>query len=199
MVVLAWVQIFSSFFTVNAPKETAWGWIGWLINKGFLWLSAQAPLLTATATVIMAGVALCGLRKWRVETTGKRKIELAEDILASVYEARDVIRWARVPAGYANEGASRPRSAEEEDDDDDQIKDAFYRTIERLKKGNEVFATIEAKKYRAMACFGKHAEQPFKDLQILRAEITYAAARLIENYPPSNSNVENQSKNGKRL
>jgi hypothetical protein len=156
-------------------------------DRGLLtWLVAKAPLFTAAAAIIGAVIAVLGFRKWHPETTGKRKIELAEDILAGAYEAGAVIAWTRMPSGFAGEGETWPR-VEGEDPDETRIRDSYYRVVERLNRDQNVFTTLEAKKYRAMAYFGKPVEQPFQDLRALNARIVSAASNLIRAWPPGTS------------
>ena len=70
-------------------------------------LNSLAALLTGIAAIVVAFVAVLGYRKWHLESIGKRKIELAEDIPADFYKARDVIRWACFIGGLEGEGKSR--------------------------------------------------------------------------------------------
>jgi hypothetical protein len=51
-------------------------------------IKAVAPMFTAVAACTGAWIGWCGLKKWRAETIGKRKAELAEDVIADFYEAR---------------------------------------------------------------------------------------------------------------
>ncbi|WP_088346526.1 MULTISPECIES: hypothetical protein [Rhodomicrobium] len=146
-------------------------------------LAAIAPLFVAASAVVGAAVAVLGYRKWHPEATGKRKIELAEDILTGIYEVREVIAWARSPAGFVGEAEGRPR-AEDEDPGHAQMRDAYFRTIARLEQDKAAFSNLQAKKYRAMACFGQDAGQPFLELKAPHAQIGTAALSLIRTWPP---------------
>jgi hypothetical protein len=42
-------------------------------------------------------LAKAGLEKWRRETIGKRKVELAKEVLADFYQARDIIQRPDLP------------------------------------------------------------------------------------------------------
>src|ERR1700704_2881126 len=93
---------------------------------------------TAGAAWFAAYTAFQGLEKWRAETTGKRKAELAEDVLADFYQARDIINAARSPGGYVNEGRTRERE-DWESEDDTRILNAYYRTSARLASKADFF------------------------------------------------------------
>ena len=45
--------------------------------------------------LLAAWSVIYGIGAWRREFIGKRKIQLAEDVLALFYEAKDVIFWIR--------------------------------------------------------------------------------------------------------
>ncbi len=64
-------------------------------------LGSIADIITALGTATMAGVAFCALRAWRNEFIGKKKIELAAEIMEAVFEVQDLIALARNP--YAPE------------------------------------------------------------------------------------------------
>lgn len=141
-------------------------------------LKSLPGLVTAGAAVVGACVAYQGLQKWRQETVGKRKMELAEDVLADFYEARDIINHARSPAAFGGEGSTRPKR-EGEDDEDTRTRDAYYVAVERLFKRSEFFARLDARQYRFIAHFGKQAAAPYQQLREIRAAIIASAHTLI--------------------
>lgn len=142
------------------------------------WVAAKAPAITALAAGVGATVAVLGYRKWHPESVGKRKIELAEDILADFYRSQEVIRWARFPGGFAGEGETRIAPANETPHEK-ELRDGIYRTIERLHAERELFTGLQAKKYRAMAYFDKHAAKPFDDIKRIHGDVVRAATMLL--------------------
>ena len=136
---------------------------------------------TAGAAWFAAYTAFRGLEKWRAETIGKRKAELAEDVLADFYQARDIINAARSSGGFVNEGRTRERE-DWESEDDTRILNAYYRTSERLASKADFFAQLYARHYRFIAIFGKNAAKPYNDLLALRSEILIAVRMLITSY-----------------
>lgn len=130
------------------------------------------------AVLIGVVVAVIGIKAWKKEMVGRRKAELAEEVLASFYEAKEVIEWVRFPGGYAGEGETRtPTTAETEEQA--QARNFHYVPVERLNKNNELFSKIQAQKYRFMAYFGKESEKPFKDMKSIHNQIIVAAGTLI--------------------
>ncbi len=77
-------------------------------------IKAVALVFTAGAACTAAWIAWRGLNKWRDETIGKRKAELAEDVIADFYEAREIILEARSPGSIrADEGNTGPKMDDE--------------------------------------------------------------------------------------
>jgi hypothetical protein len=136
---------------------------------------------TAGAACYAAYIASRGLEKWRAETIGKRKAELAEDVLADFYEAKDIIVAARNPGSLGGEGDTRQALAGETDEET-RYRNALWRTIERLDKKREFFAQLDARRYRFRAYFGADAAKPYDDLVSVHAEIKIAARMLIETH-----------------
>lgn len=59
-------------------------------------ISEISDILTAFSSIAMLVIAGFALHTWRKEFIGKRKIELACQIMKSVYEAQDAILYARI-------------------------------------------------------------------------------------------------------
>lgn len=70
-------------------------------------VKSLAAVATALAAWFAASIAYRGLEKWRSETLGKRKAELAANVLAAVYEMEEIIRSAREPWVLPHEMAKR--------------------------------------------------------------------------------------------
>lgn len=140
--------------------------------------SALANAVTALAAVVGVVVAILGLDRWRAEMIGRRRIELAEDVLADFYRARDIIQAARSPMGFSGEGESRKRS-DDEDPNESSMLDAYYAIIERLNKHSEFFAEFEARRYRFMAVFGQDARIPYGKLFEARGRIITSVHMLL--------------------
>lgn len=156
-----------------------------------LWIElakAVPSLVTAVTAIVGVAIAARGLNKWREETAGKRRVELAEQVLADFYQARDIIRDARWPyqvvAGDYVEGASRS-ATEAESEEAATYRNKAHVVIERLKKHNEFFAQLYALRYRFRALFGDDSETPFKKFYDIRFEIVNALASLMELSDPS--------------
>jgi hypothetical protein len=140
-------------------------------------LSTLLEVVQAASIVVAAVVAIHGISSWRRETRGKREMELAEEVLALFYEARDVIAAIRSPLGHSNEGQTR-KAKPSETPEEKGILDQSYVPIERYSARAELFNTLRAKRYRFMACFGKDKATPFNNLAGITSRIIVAARWL---------------------
>ena len=132
------------------------------------WAMAIGNLGMALGACIGAWAGLRGVNAWRAEVVGRRKAELAEEVLALFYRARDVLIWARLPSdGTArDQPGSGPYAA------------AVTTPVERLTLESQLFSELQAGRYRFMAYFGKAAARPFDEVRAIHSEIVKSAEQL---------------------
>jgi hypothetical protein len=134
--------------------------------------------LAQNASVILASfVAIYGFGAWRREHVGKRRIELAEEVLALFYQARDVVESIRSSFGYGGEGETRKHGPNEKPEHKAALDQAFV-LIERYNRHTDLFSRIHALRYRFMAQFGAKASAPFDDLNRVINELLRSAQRM---------------------
>jgi len=137
-------------------------------------------ILESISLIIAAGAVIIGVNAWRREYVGKRRLELAEEVLALFYEARDAIRFMRNPFGYGGEGSTRT-AAPTESPEEKQINDKAYVVFERYNKRQDLFNKLHSMRYQYMARFGKDAAKPFEDLNKIVNEI-FISAQMLTHY-----------------
>lgn len=131
----------------------------------------------SVAVIVAAGTAVYSLNRWRREFLGTRRIELAEEVLQSFYEARDAVSWMRFPAARVSEGTTRPAEAGELPEEK-RRRNLAYVPIERYESKSELWSRIGVLKYRCEARFGTESIAPFDELRKILAEILVAARIL---------------------
>jgi hypothetical protein len=94
---------------------------------------AQAVAIVSACWAIIAGVGA-----WKREFIGKRRIELAELVLAKFFEVKDAIAFIRNPFSSKDEGKSRERGPVEYGQDSDLL-DRGYIVVERYQKRETTF------------------------------------------------------------
>lgn len=119
--------------------------------------------LAQAISVILACVAVTsGVDAWKREFIGKRRIELAEQVLAKFFEVKDAVAQIRNPWLNAEEGKTRRRGSSETQEES-ELLDRGYIAVERYQTKESVFREFNTLKYRAMASFGTGVEEIFTD------------------------------------
>jgi hypothetical protein len=136
-----------------------------------------ANILESIAIIIAAISVALGVNAWRREHVGRRRIELAEDVLSYFYEAQDIIKYIRSPLAYAGEGRSR-KADPNETEGEKKIYDSAYVVIERYENKKEVFNKLKTLQYRFKVYFGTEKVKPFHDLRNVLSELLSSARML---------------------
>ncbi|MFA6205338.1 MAG: hypothetical protein WC689_03945 [Methylocystis sp.] len=107
----------------------------------------------------------------------KRRVELAEAILADFYQMDDVIRSIRSPAAFAGEAAERTRG-ENELEDEARQRDTYFVPIARLTKHSEFISALMSKRYRSRAVLGYTMDEAFRLIHEVISRIQVSATTL---------------------
>ena len=111
----------------------------------------------------------------------KRRIEFAEDLLASFYKLRDVVRAVRSPMSDSEEGAGRERR-QMEIESESRSRDTFYVPLARIQKNSDFLSEFFSKQYRAHASFRTNdITEAFKSANEVLVAIRVAAQMLYGN------------------
>lgn len=143
------------------------------------WFDEIAPLIQAAVVVVTGTVAVLGVTAWRKQLVGKRRAELAEQVLTSFYEVKDVFAWVRTRGFLGHEGESR-KAVEEEPEQVRMMRNTYFIPIERIHAEKELFSRLHAQRYAFRAFFGKEADGPFKTIAEAQNKIRVAAGILIQ-------------------
>ena len=129
--------------------------------------------------LIPAGIAIfAALIGWRWQIIGKRRFELAEQLLLQFNHAADIIQNVRLPMSHGNEGATRGR-AEGEPDNLAKLKDSYWVPIERINKEIGVFSEARKNELIARYFFGPEAENCFRAIKESVDNVVIASRMLI--------------------
>lgn len=144
-------------------------------------MAELAALGQAVSIVFACLTFIFGVNAWRREFIGKKKIELAEQILSKFFEVKDAISAIRNPFSNTGEGKTRKRN-EYELESDSKILDQAYVVNERMQKYDKLFAEFFSLKYRAMATYGKQIEGAYTGVGLILRSILVSAMALGEHY-----------------
>jgi hypothetical protein len=141
-------------------------------------LKAIPIIIGSLAAIVASIVAIYGINSWRHEFRGKRRIELAEYVLALFYQARDAIASIRNPLSMGDE-LSAP-TKENESIEVKEAKDKVYFIFKRYKDREQLFSKLISVRYRFMAQIGADKVGPLDEIQTTVNEILITA-RLLAN------------------
>ena len=151
------------------------------------WWDQLVPLVQASMVLVTGFIAVRGLNTWRAQLIGKRKAELAEEVLTGFYQARDVFVWARSRGLFGSEGESRNATAGESEAVR-KARNLYFVPIERLVREKELFAKLHALRYAFGAYFGAATAKPFETLADVHSQIMTSASVLIQSVMPGPNN-----------
>jgi hypothetical protein len=109
----------------------------------------------------------------------KRRVELAEEVLADFYRFADIIRAVRSPGGFKDESASRLRTENETQADASKL-DAYFVPIARVAQQSDFFSDVRSKRYRSRALLGPPIDEAFKALDDAVWEVQRKAMMLSD-------------------
>jgi hypothetical protein len=134
-------------------------------------------ILQSVAVIIASFVAIYGINSWRREAKWKRQYELAEEILASMYEAHHAIRIIRSPISFSNEGLSRTKS-DNETPQQAEVYNQAYVARERFERNKKPLEKLHSLKYRFIALYGKEYEPHFDKFSQTVNKIFFASDQI---------------------
>ena len=120
-------------------------------------LVANLVLLT-TAIAAARGVA-----HWANEYKGGKRIDLAEDLLATAYEVREAISFMRGPFAWDSESTDLVR-LEGESEHDYRVRKTYSVAYFRYKEHVELFSRLRSICFRVEALFGRPHGKPVRML-----------------------------------
>jgi hypothetical protein len=152
-------------------------------------MSDVANVLQSVSIIFACIAVVLGIDAWRREFIGKRRIELAEDVLARFYEARDAIARIRNPFSTGGEGSGRQRHSHEREEES-ELLDRAYVVFARYEKEQELFNRLHSLRYQIMARFSVDASGPFDELRKILNDIFRASYMLGRHYWPRQGRVQ---------
>lgn len=157
---------------------------GFIVNRRTLLTINELKLTADRALAERKCAADIGLAEKRFEldrllADWMRRTEIAEQVLADFYKAKDIVEWARQPMVFTGEGQSRP-GRDQDIEARRGAKDALYAPVERLIREREFFSQMHARRFKFMALFGTDSADAFQTFVRCNNMIDAAARALIE-------------------
>lgn len=134
-------------------------------------------LIKSIGIIIASIVAVWGINSWRREIKWKREYELAEEVLASLYESHYAIKVIRSPIGFGNEGSSRTKN-KHETTQETEVYNQAYVSRERFERNRKPLEKLHTLKYRFIALHGKEFEKHFDKFNQTMNKIFFASDQI---------------------
>ena len=142
----------------------------------------ELTTIAQTVAIVSACWAIAsGIGAWKREFIRKRRIELAEQVIAKFFEVRDAIAYVRNPVSWPSEGKLQEKDPSVQAEMPDHAREQRV-VLERHSKKESVFAEFQVLKYRFMAAFGPQTEQLFSDTHKALHSVFVSAHMLCNHY-----------------
>ncbi|MFV0366962.1 MAG: hypothetical protein ACK5KM_00735 [Hyphomicrobiaceae bacterium] len=144
------------------------------------------------ATLAGTWIAGSGVNAWKREHTGKRDIELCQDVIEDFYKAEQHIRTLRSPMSYPDvESAGRP-GRDAETDEQRRNRDTHYVPLARFNGQQEFWAEFFSRQFRMRAIFGDQGKEPFDKIDEVLRRFRAAAVTRYQTFeqPGAERNAE---------
>jgi len=141
-------------------------------------LKVAPPVVQAVSIAVTAVFAILGLRAWRRQLLGRRKIEIAEGTLLATYKVQEAMAYIRNPGALV--GASTRERQSDEPEGLARLRDSYFVPLERMQKTSGDFAEFEKMQLLCQVYFGPEAGQPFERVKTARHTVSVAARMLLQ-------------------
>lgn len=135
--------------------------------------SVAKDLLTAGAAIFAAATGWRALSRWKAETIGKRRVEVAESTLVAFYQMQEIIKAIRAPLILPSE------MEPEEGVPEEVTRSGYYAALKRIESYKENYSDFRTKRYIFSALFGRGNMQPWDEINKIFNEMYGAADTLI--------------------
>ncbi len=142
-------------------------------NTG-VWVKVFWEFAPAIMTILGGGAALWAVGKWRREHVGRWRMELAEDALAAMLEARDALGEIRSRLLFEGEASDRPH-VDGEIERETEIRDRAYVVQRRYYERRDVIRRLRSLRYRFQIIFGAKSVEPFETATKVLWRLTWLA------------------------
>lgn len=141
-------------------------------------------VITSFSVSIAAASFAWGVFAWKREFIGKKRIELAQSVLALFYEAETAIQEIRSFYSFGEREVRDPAKNDREEQERIRLCESANLVFERYQKREKLFAELRSMKYQVMATFGKIHGKPFDEISEVLNKIFFAAQLLGTKYWP---------------
>lgn len=155
-----------------------------MIKEILCFLNTNSDAITALSAIVVAVVAIYGVREWKRQMKGKTDYEIARRYLKTSLQLRDAIKFVRNPFVSVDEMQTSLKEhgfEAKEFTDNEKTNRAVYSM--RWKKVIEAWTNLEAELLEAEVSWGASAVSAQKSLDALVRELRGALALYLGGHP----------------
>jgi len=131
------------------------------------YFSIICDTLVGLSAIVVAVVAIIGLKTWRRELKGRVLFDIARKIIRLSIELRANFEWARFPLSTSNENSGRQKAVGESDGEA-QARDAWYVRWNRLKPIMANIQTLQEMDWEIQTLLGDKSQKISTAIKIYR-------------------------------
>jgi hypothetical protein len=157
------------------------------------WDFGWTQLLTINGMAMTAGIAFAGFRtfgRWKREKLEEKRIEVAIDTLALVYETRFIFDHIRSGFVFRGEYDDMPERAGDDEEKRKQ-RGSYYAVLKKVETQQVFFERAWKLQVVCAAVFGVEVEKTFLLLQQARRFVEVSAGALMDDPAPWNQTEDN--------
>ena len=154
-------------------------------------VSLVSDIAVGISALIVAGVAIVGLRTWRKEMTGKAKFDIARNCMLLAYKLKADFEWARFIMTSSQESADR-QPQEDESPRLSRVLDEWYAKSRRLQPLSENLRALQESGWEAEIVLGVDAGKQVSDaIKAIRQRYGELSAAITSYFEEKRRKTEN--------
>jgi hypothetical protein len=152
-------------------------------------LKAAPPIIQAVSVAITAFFAVKSLRAWRTQLVGKRRFEVAEQIVMATHRATEALREIRNPGSFSSEARDR-KPVEGETEAEARSRETYYAVYARMRDRAAIFVELSTARLLCKIHFGAVASNHIDAIFRVRHSVRVAAIMLTQSVGGGDVNPE---------
>jgi len=144
-------------------------------------VSLLSDIAIGVSAVIVASLAVFGLRTWRRELTGKAKFDVARNVMLLGFKLRDDFQWATSPFTSSGESVGRSRR-ENESSNESTVLNEWYARQRRLQPLVEDLQKLQTAGWEAEILLGEDSGKSVSEAIGIFRHNYAELVRAIEDY-----------------
>jgi hypothetical protein len=142
-------------------------------------LKTLPSIVQAVSILVTSIFAIISLRAWRRQLIGKRRFEVAEEVILAAHRAQGALEWIRNGFSFSTEAEDRPKPSGETENEA-RLRDSYYVPLKRLRDSAETFIGLSKAYLLCKVHFGSEAAKAIDEILRIQNNIAIDAKMLLD-------------------